>query len=39
VARFPSPEEMMARMRQTGFSDVSWKPYTFGIAGLYRGTR
>lgn len=39
VARFPSPVEMMERMRRAGFSDVSWKPYTFGIAGLYRGTR
>ena len=39
VARFPSPDEMLARMRTAGFTDVSWTPYTFGIAGLYRGTR
>ncbi|MGH8702593.1 MAG: ubiquinone/menaquinone biosynthesis methyltransferase [Burkholderiales bacterium] len=38
VAKFPEPEEMLARMRTAGFSDVSWTPYTFGIAGLFRGT-
>jgi demethylmenaquinone methyltransferase / 2-methoxy-6-polyprenyl-1,4-benzoquinol methylase len=37
VERFPEPEEMLARMRQAGFAEVSWTPYTFGIAGLYRG--
>lgn len=39
VARFPSPGEMLERMRAAGFTDVAWKPYTFGIAGLYRGTK
>jgi demethylmenaquinone methyltransferase/2-methoxy-6-polyprenyl-1,4-benzoquinol methylase len=39
VRRFPQPEEMTARMRAAGFSNVSWIPYTFGIAGLYRGIR
>ncbi|HUI82738.1 MAG TPA: ubiquinone/menaquinone biosynthesis methyltransferase [Candidatus Binatia bacterium] len=39
VLRFPSPEEMLQRMRAAGFVEVSWTPYTFGIAGLYRGTR
>jgi len=39
VLRFPSPEEMLERMRAVGFRDVSWTPYTFGIAGLYRGTK
>lgn len=37
VERFPEPEEMLARMRRAGFTEVSWTPYTFGIAGLYRG--
>ena len=37
VERFPEPEEMLARMRQAGFREASWTPYTFGIAGLYRG--
>lgn len=37
VERFPAPEEMCARMKSCGFSEASWTPYTFGIAGLYRG--
>jgi demethylmenaquinone methyltransferase/2-methoxy-6-polyprenyl-1,4-benzoquinol methylase len=39
VERFPDPSEMLERMRAAGFRDVSWTPYTFGIAGLYRGTK
>jgi demethylmenaquinone methyltransferase/2-methoxy-6-polyprenyl-1,4-benzoquinol methylase len=39
VLRFPSPEEMLQRMRNVGFTEVSWTPYTFGIAGLYRGKK
>lgn len=39
VQRFPSPEEMLQRMRDAGFRGVSWTPYTFGIAGLYRGKK
>jgi len=39
VQRFPSPEEMLERMRAAGFREVSWSPYTFGIAGLYRGKK
>jgi demethylmenaquinone methyltransferase/2-methoxy-6-polyprenyl-1,4-benzoquinol methylase len=39
VLRFPSPEEMLQRMRATGFREVSWTPYTFGIAGLYWGKK
>jgi demethylmenaquinone methyltransferase/2-methoxy-6-polyprenyl-1,4-benzoquinol methylase len=39
VERFPSPEEMLERMRRAGFREVSWTPYTFGIAGLYRGKK
>lgn len=39
VERFPSPEELLERMRIAGFRDASWTPYTFGIAGLFRGTR
>lgn len=39
VERFPGPQEMMERMRAVGFSEVSWTPYTFGIAGLYRGRK
>lgn len=39
VERFPAPEEMLDRMKRAGFSEASWQPYTFGIAGLYRGKR
>lgn len=39
VRRFPEPNEMLSRMRNAGFRDVSWTPYTFGIAGLYRGIK
>jgi demethylmenaquinone methyltransferase/2-methoxy-6-polyprenyl-1,4-benzoquinol methylase len=39
VERFPEPEEMLARMKGAGFSEASWTPYTFGIAGLYRGRK
>jgi len=39
VERFPSPDEMLGRMHQAGFREVSWTPYTFGIAGLYRGVK
>lgn len=39
VERFPAPEEMQARMRACGFTRVSWTPYTFGIAGLYRAVK
>ena len=39
VERFPAPEEMLARMTNTGFAEASWTPYTFGIAGLYWGKK
>lgn len=39
VEKFPDPPEMLERMKRAGFSDASWKPYTFGIAGLYRGRK
>jgi demethylmenaquinone methyltransferase/2-methoxy-6-polyprenyl-1,4-benzoquinol methylase len=39
VARFPAPAEMLVRMQAIGFRDASWIPYTFGIAGLFRGKR
>jgi demethylmenaquinone methyltransferase/2-methoxy-6-polyprenyl-1,4-benzoquinol methylase len=39
VQRFPEPQELLLRMRAAGFSEASWTPYTFGIAGLYRGRR
>src|SRR4051794_17439163 len=39
VERFPQPPEVLTRMKAAGFRETSWKPYTFGIAGLFRGTR
>ena len=39
VARFPEPAEMLERMRRAGFREATWTPYTFGIAGLYRGKK
>ncbi|MEO6829514.1 MAG: bifunctional demethylmenaquinone methyltransferase/2-methoxy-6-polyprenyl-1,4-benzoquinol methylase UbiE [Acidobacteriaceae bacterium] len=39
VHRFPPPQEMLAMLRTCGFCDVSWTPYTFGIAGLYRAVK
>jgi len=37
VERFPAPDEMLSRMKQAGFAEASWTPYTFGVAGLYWG--
>jgi len=39
VEKFPTPERMLEHMRSAGFTEVSWTPYTFGIAGLYRGKK
>jgi demethylmenaquinone methyltransferase/2-methoxy-6-polyprenyl-1,4-benzoquinol methylase len=39
VERFPSPEEMLGRMKTSGFAEAGWTPYMFGIAGLYRGKK
>ncbi len=39
VERFPAPGAMLERMRAAGFHEVSWTPYTFGIAGLYWGRK
>jgi len=39
VERFPDPSGMLQRMQRAGFREVSWTPYTVGIAGLYRGKK
>ncbi|MBT9332852.1 ubiquinone/menaquinone biosynthesis methyltransferase [Paracidobacterium acidisoli] len=39
VANFPPPPQMLDLMRSTGFTQVSWTPYSLGIAGLYRGIK
>jgi ubiquinone/menaquinone biosynthesis C-methylase UbiE len=30
---------MLTRMKNAGFAEPTWTPYTFGIAGLYRGKK
>ena len=39
VERFPAPDVMLGRMKEAGFGEASWTPYTLGIAGLYRGKK
>jgi demethylmenaquinone methyltransferase/2-methoxy-6-polyprenyl-1,4-benzoquinol methylase len=39
VERFPPPDQMLMRMNHAGFREATWTPYTFGIAGLYRGRK
>jgi demethylmenaquinone methyltransferase/2-methoxy-6-polyprenyl-1,4-benzoquinol methylase len=39
VGNFPPPQEMLSLMQSTGYEQCAWKPYTFGIAGLYAATR
>jgi len=39
VERFPAPAELLKRMGYSGFRNACWTPYTFGIAGLFRGER
>ena len=39
VEKFPEPSEMLTRMTKAGFGNVSYTPYSFGIAGLYRGKK
>jgi demethylmenaquinone methyltransferase / 2-methoxy-6-polyprenyl-1,4-benzoquinol methylase len=39
VHKFPAPQQMLARMQAVGFRNPSWTPYTFAIAGLYRGSK
>jgi demethylmenaquinone methyltransferase / 2-methoxy-6-polyprenyl-1,4-benzoquinol methylase len=39
VGAFPPPSELMEMMRGVGYSECNWRPYTFGIAGLYTAVR
>jgi demethylmenaquinone methyltransferase/2-methoxy-6-polyprenyl-1,4-benzoquinol methylase len=39
VQNFPAPAEMLATIKESGFGEVSWTPYTFGVAGLYRAVK
>lgn len=39
VANFPIEEALAMRMRDAGFTDVSWRTLSFGIAAIHRGTK
>jgi demethylmenaquinone methyltransferase / 2-methoxy-6-polyprenyl-1,4-benzoquinol methylase len=39
VGNFPTPAELLEMMRAVGYQEYAWQPYTFGIAGLYTGSR
>jgi len=39
VESFPDAQAMIERMRRAAFREATWTPYTFGIAGLYRGVK
>jgi demethylmenaquinone methyltransferase/2-methoxy-6-polyprenyl-1,4-benzoquinol methylase len=39
VEKFPLPPAVLDLMRRAGFVGVSWTPYSFGIAGLWRGVK
>jgi demethylmenaquinone methyltransferase/2-methoxy-6-polyprenyl-1,4-benzoquinol methylase len=39
VGNFPTPPELVALMGRVGYDECAWRPYTFGIAGLYTAVR
>ena len=39
VLQFPDGEQFAQKMRDQGLLQVTWKPFTFGIATLYWGTK
>jgi demethylmenaquinone methyltransferase/2-methoxy-6-polyprenyl-1,4-benzoquinol methylase len=39
VGKFPQPGQLLAMMQAAGFANCAWRPYTFGIAGLYTAER
>jgi demethylmenaquinone methyltransferase/2-methoxy-6-polyprenyl-1,4-benzoquinol methylase len=39
VSQFPQGEELAARMRAAGLSQVKYHPFTLGIATLYIGQK
>lgn len=38
VAAFPDGEDFLSQLDLVGFGELLWKPLTFGVASLYRGT-
>lgn len=39
VSEFPQGDSLAQLMRDAGLVDVAWKPLTFGIATIYRGSK
>ncbi len=39
VGRFPQAEALAERMRAAGLAEVWFRPFTFGVATLYVGTK
>jgi demethylmenaquinone methyltransferase/2-methoxy-6-polyprenyl-1,4-benzoquinol methylase len=39
IARFPRPPQMLAMMRQAGFTAATWEGYFLHAAGLYTATK
>lgn len=39
VRHFPTEEELARRMREAGFVNVRWRPYTFGVVAVHVGER
>lgn len=39
VDNFPPPPELLSMLRAAGYEECAWRPYTFGIAGLYTARR
>ena len=39
VLRFPAPEKFMQMMKEAGFTQVTHKPFTFGICRMYIGQK
>jgi len=39
VGSFPPPPQLLALMQSVGYTNCKWRPYTFGIAGLYTAIR
>jgi demethylmenaquinone methyltransferase/2-methoxy-6-polyprenyl-1,4-benzoquinol methylase len=39
VGEFPPPNQMLEKMGSAGYAECAWRPFTFGIAGLYTAVR
>jgi demethylmenaquinone methyltransferase/2-methoxy-6-polyprenyl-1,4-benzoquinol methylase len=39
AANFPVPKDVLSMLKETGFTETSFKPLSFGIVGLYMATK